>query len=688
MDGNNIQSATGVLKTDTFLRFMSAFWPLLVLSSQVLTVSARMMVEGKQEWRGESIIDPYATRGTVVSSQENQSHEYKYVADDSDFWGVFINSKENMDGRGDRPPSVITGANVIDPTQAKIYLDYRRQQCIRKSCLICMGLLFMLYGMILSILGVVHFNEAIDLCANPDDNTLQNHLELLTWSYCSDRVYPFTGFDDLNDIPCQCRNLYINSDGYKESGLNATVIAHVFKHFYSLHNVAIYGNSENQMNALNLTKERMNQRSLRSVSITDMLLSYIDDEGVLNWKSIEFLQLNRTYISSLPNNTKYLTKLKYLNLEYNHIDDIDWICDLKQIQYLNLQVNFMDLPSCIYDYEEWTELKYLYIGFLQTANVFNYKLLSLPNLLVIDALFANIDYTDFPQNASWFHHNDTKLELQWTPLCQKWFLDPAVITNYSWYLAEFVNSTGACDSHCDGFQASLQASCPEIEWQNGLCNAGCDNPYCGYDGGDCDQLCDFEECNGDSFIDSEDECNELCNTPQCRNDWGNCLNSSFALCVAETSCEEKWIDGPSSTLCDEYCNNALCYFDNGYCDSCITGSDCQYFWGLFSLYANQDGIDYLFDQEQVCETWELFGQYIIDDQEGPHNNCTDLMNDLDLDGNQLLNIYEISRSEGFLIGDPIRARQVNCSICCDHVLDYYKPWTFEEMHYWTNTSSS
>ena len=44
--------------------------------------------------------------------------------------------------------------------------------------------------------------------------------------------------------------------------------------------------------------------------------------------------------------------------------------------------------------------------------------------------------------------------------------------------------------------------CPPPNWNDGICDEGCNNQLILYDGGDCGQLCDLNQCNIDYFIDN------------------------------------------------------------------------------------------------------------------------------------------------------------------------------------------
>ena len=73
---------------------------------------------------------------------------------------------------------------------------------------------------------------------------------------------------------------------------------------------------------------------------------------------------------------------------------------------------------------------------------------------------------------------------------------------------------------CDE-ESSTSATCLTVSYQDGFCDNDLNNEYCGWDGGDCHQLCDFEECEIEVFGDGI--CDIQCNTTACNFDNGDCV---------------------------------------------------------------------------------------------------------------------------------------------------------------------
>ena len=679
-DGNDIAYAAGALQIVSFSKFLSAFWPLGLLSVKVFTASNTMIKKSKEYWYGEFSSNFMTMDGMTADESHHTEKEenFKEMYNPYSFLNIFTSGKQLIDSRNiDRAPSLLAQSTVINPIDAHMYLDYKRQQLFRRSCLVCMGVLWLLFGIIIIILSLTHFYNAFDECDNPNHEILQNHLELLTWPYCSYKVYPFTGFDEINSIPCQCRTLFIQEDDYDEIGMNESIVTHVFENFYSLQNVKMVSPLM-QDTKFEFTKDMFRQTSIRSVSMNGFDIKSIDNDGIVNWQSIEYLEFNMSHVGSLPNNISKLNNMRYLNLAWNQVFNIDFICNFKNLRYLSISGNpISSTPSCIY--EDLLEIQNLH--FAAVTDFFDYRMLALPQLLSLKAIAAHISIQDFPSNESFIYNLDTFVELQANNICDDLEKKPLDIRNYSNTLWTFLNETNACAEYCSYVQdAYLYAHCQYSDWKNGVCDVGCNNEYCYYDGGDCNQLCDTNICNQTLWM--NDKCDQQCDKYQCSYDWGSCLaindSRNYEQCTQQTSCKLDWVDKMDQTSwCDEDCNNHYCQYDNGDCDGCNADSDCYSYWFYFTFISNSE---YLIDKESLCFLWSSYVGPYGDDVD---YNCTSIIDAFDVDGDHKLNAYEAIR---VLFGSDERVMQINCSLCCDYVEQYYTPWTFDTIQYWVNVT--
>ena len=78
--------------------------------------------------------------------------------------------------------------------------------------------------------------------------------------------------------------------------------------------------------------------------------------------------------------------------------------------------------------------------------------------------------------------------------------------------------------------------CLPDTYNNGHCDPGCNNPQCNYDGGDCNQLCNFTD-NGCNYISLGDGiCNPECRNDACAFDYCDCFILERLLYLAMPCC--------------------------------------------------------------------------------------------------------------------------------------------------------
>ena len=99
----------------------------------------------------------------------------------------------------------------------------------------------------------------------------------------------------------------------------------------------------------------------------------------------------------------------------------------------------------------------------------------------------------------------------------------------------------------------------KYSYRNGVCDTSCDDSNCEYDSGDCNQLCDLEECDVTGWTDTI--CNSACNSTECDYDGYDC--DSPLTCANTTLCNPLMLgDG----WCDIGCkNDSICgWYENAY----------------------------------------------------------------------------------------------------------------------------
>eukprot|EP01083_Nonionella_stella_P053785 142145_1 len=735
--GNAIK--VGSFYTQDLVSFLRSFVPITLICVKILTASLTVVSKSRTIWknqlqglqRSDSIdSDHPGMTNAGMGAQTIELQEKMNVLFDDDLSNVqmFINkascfrlcvdagplldhSYSHTEVRGLRKGIVSDDHDTSDIQMALSIYD--RQQILRRCFIGCfVGLLYITFGVASIVFYQSHFGGVVQYC---DDYSADDHLEMRVWDYCTYKVYPIIGFDDVNHIPCQCRSFDIAFGAITQNrNVTAPMVTHIFSHWFMLENIRIIGSSDFGSNInLNFSDDMFASSSMRSIAIPNIRIVSMSG-SISNWADkLEFLNLNSTFVADLEYESMIkLNKLKFLDIQRSRVPNIDWICYLRELRYLDLGecpglVN-RSLPSCIWE-APLTKLQVIDIRFVYGS--FHEGILGLPSLLSFRAYGADIEYTDFSANTRFkYHSTGTEYDLSQNPICgmykeqhlQWWRTDVnQVVEAYNPYIIEFLNETDACIDYCDygsrDYHASAAAAvCPALEYQNGVCNKWCNIPQCGWDGGDCNQLCDFTECEI-----TVGECMQGCNSTHC--DYGfeeQCIeqpqsNASVIYnathCRLYTQCNEKkgstitevsesWI---GDSICDEYCNNAFCSFDGGDCEQCDSSGLCVAIWSLFIVYANSDGdADYVVSPLEYCGLWPLVEQYDTENKW----NCTTSFPIFDLDGNQFLNAYEVQLNV-FNKNYPYRVNQVNCSLCAIDVATYYKPWSWNEINeYTTNTT--
>ena len=460
------------------------------------------------------------------------------------------------------------------------------------------------------------------------------------------------------------------------------ILQDIFKNYYMLQTVVIDGTNQGE----NITTLYFNDQ-MRVVDIHGIKIGNLS-ENIKNWNKVEYLRLESTLLQYMPDNLKILQDMKFLNLGLNLLNNVDVICELTNLKYLILKGNpLKSIPYCISDNTKLTSLEQLDITLLE--NGFSYSMLS-RNLQELNAYGTPITLDLFPgKPKNIIYNKNTIYYLQQSELCELFQSDRDIIYDHNPSLFRFLITTNACDEYCNilnntdvsHYQFLL---CEPALWNNGVCNIGCNNEGCQFDGGDCAQLCDFEICTPDLI--GNGYCDLECNNKNCMYDFGECKleNEEFKLselvngtniteyeyeiayCILNTKCKQNWInDG----YCDSYCDNNICFNDAGDCDEC--SGDCQSFWEAFILISNSREPDYMIEIKELCNWWHLVSgsnpDYI-------KHNCSISFRYFDIDNNDRLNALEFHKlSHPTFSNTNIKPFQMDCSLCDNNNI-YYKPW--------------
>ena len=143
---------------------------------------------------------------------------------------------------------------------------------------------------------------------------------------------------------------------------------------------------------------------------------------------------------------------------------------------------------------------------------------------------------------------------------------------------------------------------------------------------------------------------------------------------SEWVCYTSWI---GDSWCDLSCGYQSCEFDDGDCDGC-TGHCAQLYEYTITLLATVNKpADELVTVDELCTAWNLV-QVLKDDIRITVTNCTSAFNQIDINNNGYMGMYET-----LLIASPVfgldetdphyqeKIRQIDCSGCLDNASLYY-----------------
>ena len=591
-------------------------------------------------------------------------------------------------------------------------------QYFRRICTVLFGTLVILYGTILLIEIRIHTIDSISICDNYSLNDIDlnssididsKYAHLYAWENCEYKVHPIS-----DAIPCQCRNLRIYSQttrAWYQHLQNSTkmtlIVRSILKEYYMLETFLFDGNETQYTNTFDFKDELMSSKKLRILQMEKVSLNTISSKFGLNWANLEFIKFKVTPVNNYMDSNSWsnMKKLKWVELPSASMKflNLDWICNLKHVRNLALvgTSGNTSLPTCLSKIETIQRLR---VEFFQTIDI---STLLHPELVFLDAFGCLITPLDFENQLQQIINDssitimqlleaikDKFIYLQSTPVCDEFYQLGETVFNEKYPLTNaVVNITEGCWHPCK-YESLSTLICRPFWYHDGVCHFECNVPDCNYDGGDCNQLCNFTQCDylslGDGVCDSE------CRNEDCGFDYCDCTASdidaeytsieeqsqcyfNYTLCDIETDCvvydtnsSQSWL---GDNICDDYCNNVYCNYDFGECESC-ENSICSYFWETFEAIANSIVVDNKVSVDEVCPWFEVFKTFYVED-EIYHLNCTQFIMSNDKNNDSMMNGYEaaIALFPYFHFDDyfdDYKAYQVNCSVCWPSVFSYYQ----------------
>lgn len=465
---------------------------------------------------------------------------------------------------------------------------------------------------------------------------------------------------------------------------------------------------------LNVDENFFNTKNLQFVALSTVHFNFSNarnnnesaalmEKYMINWQNMRFFTLlygeihNGLFNDMLRNIGRYMTNLVVLVLARTTASY--WpqeLCNLKStLRYL--QVWLHDINSIDDCFSQFTKLE-IFQWSIGTTNYVPLKnLFNLPSIRVIALDSENLEWnfmiselytTSNNSNDHRFvgyNYNSIKnIYLQRNPVCDVYWSNVNNRSNSTIYdeyyeLFDLIDRYDACEIKCSD---NTYWICPPYSNGNGACDASCNAPSCGYDSGDCNQLCDFGICDIDSWGDSI--CDESCNSQECAWDGNDCLYDSnstdidYDTILCSINCT--FIEGLKNGICETFCldaNFTEC-MEIEYANDCMEclpegAFNCWGYDFIFTIISTSDidGQDDLIQGDEWC-LQEAYWDIVQDLTMNNNLTCDDVLGnpEYDLNANGEMGFHEFLAM--FSPGVPKwQLDGTDCSFCVENISAYY-----------------
>ena len=374
--------------------------------------------------------------------------------------------------------------------------------------------------------------------------------------------FDFSEYDDLSDKP---RDNICN------------IVESTLKKFHMAESIYIDTSTIGEIGD-GLTDKYMTAHKLALISINGMALYNITNNLADNWPDLQFICFFQATIDGLPSNAlSKLTKLKVFDIRSSHI----WVVSGDDVSSSNYSSS-IDLQF-LCDLDSLVSLELGQNGHVELHHCVDARIIEKKHLRGITAIISgfgidNFNSCDF---ESYVIDLDRRYYLQSTAVCFEFKLRGVLLEENYPQIYKLLNTTGPCEWVCQEYYNPIVYSCRPYKWHHGICDEGCNNKRCFYDGGNCAQLCNFDECDYTTL---------------------------------------------GTRTCDDGCNNTNCQFD--YCDCDVSTEDniCDFdFYECCAVTFLMDNNDSTTSYEYTDDNINIFGSWINDetcDESGAYNCFT------------------------------------------------------------------
>ena len=617
--------------------------------------------------------------------------------------------------------------------QLQGWKDYINHRYFRKLIITLIGIFFAIYGSTILYTVLSHFHHAVLYCSrismqrqhfydfqiNHTEITFDHALflerpELFFYDQCEFPVYPF-------DTVCDCRVFRITavdicpwSDRFNcareiKRHFNVSImeaLKSVMTNFRMMEKLKIQGirrlfgyggytlselNKLGITTQMNLTDDIFKSKKLQVLSIHHLQTTSYLSEKIGELSDLQYLVIVDTEIVTFPESIGRLNQLQYLELRgydvHYQLESIPPLCTLSKLKLIKMEQStfITTFPHCLGRLES---LEIVILTYFPNLNNISLEIFNLPNLRILNLELTgnlSLDYlmnaNHIDPNTNFVYRDSARFELDRSGLCMTVTNNDNYANNYKRSFIDFINTTGACNAVCGGNTAFIE-ECRATNWQNGFCNEHCNNEECEFDGGDCVQLCPFEDPINDYKELGNGECNIKYNRTECNYDYCDCIPDTYydvnryenqgciplifneTLCdisfnKSEHKCHPEWVnDG----WCDSNCQYTPQCANDGYdcINACDKFTNCYRIFKIFELGATLIMDDQKISQDELCGLWPFIQTYFQN-----VSNCDEGMEFVDLNGDEYVDFHEciVSARHQWDLGSEEKANQVNCSSC-------------------------
>ena len=359
----------------------------------------------------------------------------------------------------------------------------------------------------------------------------------------------------------------------------------------------------------------------------------------------------------------FTNSLKQANFDFDTFDGYSQKLEKATIQAPSevCQSYTSTFQNIIIDQKEYSGFGYLYDNITK----------------IIDNNLTLVPYNDSDTNAFDYNYNSTWHDLS--------FVSESDSSGLLKFIKQFDPCLGPCSTGVSSYLCATKTH------GDGACDPECNIALCGFDGGDCNQLCDLYtsvyDSNTTCTLDTwqmDGVCNMACNNSYCNYDFQDCIYTPSAndTCnnlsydIENVTCYTDWTN---DLWCDSHCEKLSCEGSRSGCGSinpCVKDGSCSTVYGatINLLAATYEPYE-LITLNEVCENFGLLT--IIIETNIDNLNCSQAFDFADLNNNGYIGFWEaiVYTAQHWGLYGAVhwqeKLQQIDCSSCLENASLYW-----------------